>query len=167
MIIPAVSKGGIVAGNERYLNVRASLFDRLVDDEPYQSSERVPLRATSREEMLESVRGEVMRLLNTRISVRDTAAARTVLNYGVHDYTAFYPANQENQRELAMMITQALVAFEPRLAGIRVNVYPSAEQQGLFIRIDAMLLGDTVSQPVSFPVVIRNRDAAIEVNPGE
>jgi type VI secretion system lysozyme-like protein len=156
-----------MAARERYPNARASLFDRLVDADPFQTDEHIPLRASSRRDLLESVRREISRILNTRIILHDGDTTRTVLNYGVRDYAAFYPANQENQRSLGMMITQALAAFEPRLANVRVTVRPAAVEHGLVIRIDAVLATEGVSQPVSFPVVIRNRDAAIEVSPGE
>ncbi len=149
--------------------VRASLFDRLVDTAPLETEEARPLRTLSRDELLASVCREVSRLLNTRNSSwwTEASGSRTVLNYGVADYTAFYPANQGNRRRLEMMIAGSLEAFEPRLKGVRVRVEPGYEAHMLQARIDATLVVERMNEPVSFPVVIRNRDSYIEVNAGE
>jgi type VI secretion system lysozyme-like protein len=148
---------------------RASLFDRLVDESPGDTAELRPLQTLSREAFLESVRTEVSRLLNTRNtqSWTESVGMRSVLTYGVIDYTAFYPANQENRMRLGRSITQALATYEPRLARVRVQVLAADAQGHVPVRIDAMLVTESMSEPVSFPVVIRNRDAAIEVQSGE
>jgi type VI secretion system protein ImpF len=148
---------------------RASLFDRLIDGHPGDTSEQSPLQTLSPEAFIESVRCEVSRLLNTRNSTAwaETGSDRSVLNYGVIDYTAFYPASQANRRRLEQTIQGALAAFEPRLTRVRVQVHPPDDRGGLRVSIDAMLVAETVRTPISFPVVIRNRDAAIEVQSGE
>ena len=154
-----------MARTEREQRARASLLDRLVDTDPYQTTEPVPLREVPRSALAESVRRELARLLNTRVVPHAGERPRTVIDYGVRDFTPFYPANQENRRALAMMVAQSLAAFEPRLANVRVTVHPGGMPHELLIGIEATLVGD--GGMVSFPVTVRNRGAAIEVNHDE
>lgn len=148
----------------RNTEARASLLDRLVDDEPDAAAELRLRRVLTRDELMESVRSELARLLNTRLGPMRNAGARTVLEYGVVDYTAFYPANQENRRRLARMMEASIETFEPRLRSPRVQVDAAPEQHGLVVRIEGILVSESVREPVSFPIAIRHRDAPIEVN---
>lgn len=128
-----------------------------------------PLRVLTREELMASVRQELVRLLNTRLDPArmDPSRTRTVLEYGVADYTAFHPANQENRRRLAYMIETSIATFEPRLRNVRVHVDAPSRPHALAARIEATLVAGSVHEPISFPMVIRHRDALIEVHADE
>jgi type VI secretion system protein ImpF len=142
---------------ERY--ARATLFDRLVDLEPELSREPQPLRTFNKKELLASVRSEVGRLLNTRCPTPanlDGEQEQTVIDYGIPDFSSFYPQNPDDQRRLALVVSKAISAFEPRLQQVRATVEEVENDiRALRIRIDAVLVYESVREPVSFPVVVR------------
>lgn len=149
--------------------VLAPLFDRLVDQEPMESTETRPMRGYSPSLLVESVRQEVERLLYSRIDTEPVlrSGLRTVLDYGVPDWSGFFPPSQENQRRLRDTITESLKVFEPRLKRVQVEVARVKDQNALQVRINAMLVVEPVSELVSFSVVIRDRDSSIEVDTSE
>ncbi|HEX4955281.1 MAG TPA: type VI secretion system baseplate subunit TssE [Thermoanaerobaculia bacterium] len=130
------------------------LFDRLEDHEPDQKREPRPLSTLDRKELLESVRQELERLLNTRASRlphRPAGLPRTVIDYGLHDPTHWSPHDPDDRRRLAADIAEAVRAYEPRLSDVRVTVAPLPEQpEVLGATIEGRLVGDTVAEPVSF-----------------
>ncbi len=103
----------------------ALLFERLVDDEAHCLQESPPFRVLSRQELWESVNRELGRLLNTRCPVPLhllDEAERTVINYGVPDFTSLSPLNPDDRKLIASVIAQTITAFEPRLRNVRVRV---------------------------------------------
>ena len=154
-----------------FAGVLPSLFDRLTDLDPEALTELRPLRVYSKDELRESVRREVSRVFNTRnlLNVRGIQpGGLTVINYGVPDYAAYFPLSPSNQRGLAQMLARSLQAFEPRLKRVKVKVEMiDRKQNALLVRIDALLVVESVSEPVSFPVVIRHKDGVVEVNDSE
>jgi len=149
--------------------VLAPLFDRLIDQEPMDLNETRPMRGYSPSLLVESVRQEVERLLYSRIETEPVlpSGLRTVLDYGVPDWSGFFPPSQENQRRLKETITESLRVFEPRLRRVQVEVGRVHEQNALQVRINAMLYVEPVSEMVSFSVVIKDRDSSIEVDSSE
>lgn len=151
---------------------RAPLFDRLVE-KSRDSEEPRPLRTPlDREGLLESVRRELERLLNTRSSLPvDRLEEReelTVLEYGIPDLSAFSAANPADQARLAAAVTRAVAVFEPRLRSPRVSVLGLEDhQRSLALRIDATLAGDPVAEPISFQTVLGLRSGAAEVRTGD
>ena len=137
---------------------RALLFDRLVDLDPLQAVERQPLRVLDRDGLRESVRREVARLLNTRAPLPPSARAgreRTVLEYGLPDFSARYTRDPDAQAEMAREIERCIDAYEPRLRGVRVEVEPMANsQRELAVRVSGLMVSGDVVEPVSFPVAI-------------
>lgn len=151
-------------------NVAASLFDRLMDDDPLTSTEIRPRRVVTRREFQDSVRAELMRLFNSRSDIRhyDPAPrAMTVLNYGLPDFSSFFPASQENQRMLADEIVRSITAFEPRLRRVRARVVRVENAGRLVIAIDAVLVAGSEPEPISFPMTIGDGNSVVEVNAGE
>lgn len=147
----------------------ASLFDRLADDAGSDAiASMIGVHSVS--DLKESVRSELERLFNTRTLKRlDTDEVRpmTVVDYGVPDYAAFYPPNQDNQRRLRQHLTQALQTFEPRLRRVRVSVAMGEAHNLLLVKIDAQLVVDPIRENVSFPVIIKSHDTKVEVAQGE
>jgi type VI secretion system protein ImpF len=137
-------------------HVRAPLFDRLTDHDPGPTVEPRPLRTLDRRGLRESVRRELERLLNTRSSLPvDRLEEReplTVLEYGIPDLSAFSAGDLEDQRRIAAVMTRVIAAFEPRLADVRA-VFEELYDHGTAaaLRIEATLVIDEVSEPISFP----------------
>ncbi len=141
------------------------LFDRLIDNDPESKQEVRPFRALSVQELKDSVRRELSRLLNSRCPIPGSALEgmggmeRTVINYGIPDFTSYSPQNANDQSKLAKSMRQAIEAFEPRLTNVDVTVDPLLpNERTVSARIEAVLIAGTVREPVMFPILM-NRDS--------
>ncbi len=140
------------------------LFDRLVDSETWSHHEVPPRRTLDRDGLRESVRRDLERLLNTRSPLPADQLAqhqRTVIDYGIPALPGFAPPNPDDRLRLAAVVEAAVAAFEPRLHRLRVTVEETAEHRALAVRIDADLVLGTVTEPVTFPVLIRAQAAEV------
>jgi len=142
------------------------LFDRLVDWQPTLPSEAPPLRTLGRRELKESVRRELTYLLNTRVSLpahRLRARERSVIDYGIPDFSMLSARSHEDRLQLAEIIRAAIVAYEPRLTDVRVRLDPvPGDDASLTGRIEAALVVDRVTEPLSFATILHN-GGAVEV----
>lgn len=141
---------------------RPPLFERLADDNSNEMSQRI----LSVEELEESVRREVSRLLNTRCSRpahEIEQKERSVLDYGIPDYYAMTTENHADQEKLGEIVASAIMAFEPRLQNVTVTVerYHRSERR-LWVRLDACIVVESVVKPVSFPVEMRRQGGTSE-----
>jgi type VI secretion system protein ImpF len=140
---------------------RALLFDRLVDLEPASSQESPPFRVLDRQALEASVRREVARALNTRCprpERLEEEGERTVLNYGVPDFSFLAAARTTDRERLAEDLAQAVAAYEPRLSQVRVALDPvEGNPTALAGRIEAVLAVGMVREAVTFPLLIQVR----------
>ena len=160
---------------------RALLFERLVDSEPELKEE--PFRVLNKRELRESVRRELGQLLNTRCPVPLRLLGeeeRTVINYGIPDFTSLSPQSAHDRELICDIIAQTIRAFEPRLRNVRVcaDSYEEDERR-LQITVEAELLTDWVVEvrsypetgsslePVSFPIVLNRKTGILEVHENE
>jgi len=150
-------------------DVRAPLLDRLVDEDPRRASETVPKRALTRRQYRDSVRRDLVWLLNTRAPVPSRFAAPagapatasasgggelTVLDFGIPDFGDLFTANRRDWSRLARSIERALAAFEPRLANPAVEVAAEpGDIRRLTVVISATLIAERDREPFSFPLV--------------
>jgi type VI secretion system lysozyme-like protein len=152
-------------GPRRGPAVRAPLFDRLFDRAPRDQND-VQHRILERDRVVESIGLELSRLLNTRCAGSMEHLAdeeRTVINYGLPDFSALSPTTERDRERLARLIADAVRAFEPRLRNPIVRVTPDQrESRVLRVVVDGMLVLDNLMEPVSFPLVIAQRGGAIE-----
>jgi type VI secretion system lysozyme-like protein len=150
-------------------NPRAALLDKLVDYNPQLSREPRPLRTLSRRELRESVRRELDRLLNTRCplptEVREERE-RSVIDYGVPDFSALNPLSPDDQELLALQLKHTIETYEPRLQDVRITAEPPKTDfhKSLLFRIDAVLSVESIREPVSFPVIFENLDEGAKVD---
>lgn len=146
---------------------RAPLFDRLVDLDPRSQAEPRPFRTLNRRELRASVARELGRLLNTRcpIPLRFLyERERSVIDYGIPDFSFLTPQSPDDQRRLAWVLSRTVAAFEPRLRNVRVTVEQFVrDPQALLIRIDADLVVETITEPVSFPAVVHHKTGEVEL----
>jgi type VI secretion system protein ImpF len=141
--------------------VRAPLFDRLIDRDPGVRREPRPLRTLDRRGLRESIRRELEHLFNTRSPLpadRLQGRDRTVVEYGVPDLAVLAPGREEDRQRLAAVLRQAIEAYEPRLAQVRVAVDtpPPDPTRGhtLRARIEATLVVEEVPESVSFGLAL-------------
>ena len=88
--------------------MRAPLFERL-------SAEADEAPAFDREALAESVRQELMRLLNTRRPQRVAGQPLTLLDYGIADWAGLQALRADDRRLLLREVRAAVQHFEPRL----------------------------------------------------
>lgn len=150
------------------MEVRTPLFDRLVDRAPKLRHEVRPARTLDRRGLRESVRRELERLLNTRCPFpahRLADRPRSVIDYGLPELTGFSAHSFDDRERLAELIRQAIAAFEPRLAGVRVRLEPvPGDALSLAGHIEAVFQGDSVTEPVSFHTAVETRSGKVVVD---
>jgi type VI secretion system protein ImpF len=139
----------------------ASVLDRLIDHQP-----EVPVGpSASQPSYPVRIKGSVKRdlewLLNSRQSVLELPddlhhLARSLLAYGVPDFTTFCLSNGPDRDRLRLSLTVAIGRFEPRLTGIVVTLAEGrASDRTLRFRIDGVLRVEPAPEPVRFDSVLR------------
>lgn len=143
------------------------LFERLTDSEPASQSERQPFRIHDLEALSESVGKEVARLLNTRCPCPERLgeiSERTVLEYGIPDFSSLSAASEADRKSLAGMIEQAVSAYEPRLRQVHAAFEPVRQNPTVLRgRIEAVLVAGMVNEPISFPLLVQARNGVMEI----
>ena len=141
---------------------RAPLFERFGDEEGEGGDAFLPWHAAGRHGLsaLErSVAQELDRLLNTRCAASLEQLAtrpRSVLDYGLPDYSPLYSADIKHRRQLSDLVRDTIVAFEPRLREVAVDVVLVANSRhALEVSVSARLVAAGRLQPVSFNVAVR------------
>lgn len=153
---------------ERQKAYRASILDRLMDDEPGAPPERPPFRVQRKPQYARSIVRDLVYLFNTRCTRRydvgPVAGPRTVLDYGVDDFTHLSPQNYEDRNQLAKWLREAVIAYEPRLKISEVTITEvEGKQRVLKVRFDGMLLGGGTSEPVSFGLLVNQSEGTVEL----
>ena len=149
---------------------RALLFERLAGGDPLAAREGArPFRVHEAAALKESVRRELVRLLNTRSSSALDARGvgvgeMSVLDYGVPDFSALSALSGDDRARLSAAVARAVAAFEPRLRDVRVLAEGlRSNDRALILRLDAMLVVGEHSEPVSFPLLVRAAAGGVEV----
>ncbi|QDL54678.1 type VI secretion system baseplate subunit TssE [Rhodoferax aquaticus] len=115
----------------RYL---PTLFDRLCDDAPSQSTESPEAYASSRSQLRQIILRDLALLLNTtdQSDLIDRkaypAAAQSTINYGVPALAGGY-LSEKKWVDIETMIRSAIVSFEPRLMPETLMVKPVLKEQ--------------------------------------
>jgi type VI secretion system protein ImpF len=151
---------------------KALLFERLVDEHPNVPREARPFRIYGIAALRESVRRELMRLLNTRCpqgSESINELERTVIDYGVPDFAHVAPAGSTDLRRLSHALEHAITAYEPRLKQVFVAIAPAKNTEPIVaVSINAMLVVGSVNEPVSFPLALSLKTGQVsEASGGE
>ena len=144
-----------------------SLLDRLIDDEPGVSTEPGWKRLQGLGELKESVRRDLMNLLNTRrtwlqIPEGFEEGAQSILAYGVPEITNVLMQSLDEREGLRRSLEEAIARFEPRLIDVFVLLRdPDSEgDRTLHLIVNGRLRLDPNPEPVTF-------DAAIETTTGD
>lgn len=105
-----------------------------------------------------SVVAEVTRLLNTRAPFFSNSAGlrRTVLEYGMPDFSHYSPCSRRDAQLLANLIRETISAYEPRLVVDSVTVdapRPCRDALSAFI-VGSVWRRDCSLVSVGFPVAV-------------
>ena len=143
------------------------LFDRLVDRDRFLGEERVQMRTLDRRGVRESVRRELEQLFNTRCPIpshRLGNRERTVIDYGIPDFSTFSARNPDDHKRIAEILRKAIEAYEPRLAQVRVIIEPIAgDDFALGGSIEAVLVVDNAQEAMLFPTMLQMKEGSIAV----
>jgi type VI secretion system protein ImpF len=100
--------------------LQPSLLDRLIDQEPGKRRESHDNRVISMRRLRQSVLRDLAWLLNTtHLAATETlddypAVARSVLNYGVGEFSGHLASSMDSD-EMERVLHQAIIDFEPRI----------------------------------------------------
>jgi type VI secretion system protein ImpF len=137
-----------------------SVFDRLLDDDPAAEGQIFD-RFQSLRQLRKSVGRDVEALLNTRQEALEPLppgleVSRSLLSYGLPDFTSLSLLNPYDRNRIRRAIEQAIINFEPRLKRVRVTLEPPREHdRSLRFRIDALLQVNPIREPVTFDAVLQ------------
>jgi len=137
------------------------LLDRLIDDAP--DAERDPpiSAADAMAALKRGVRRDLEALLNARRRWRSWPSGYAELKvsplaFGIPDFTVGdYSGARERQR-LCAEIEEAIRAFEPRFASVRVSLIEKGDRldANLRLRIEALLHAEPAPEPIAFDTMI-------------
>lgn len=153
------------------LAIMPSLLDRLFDNRPLSPWERTDrereLRLQSKRfqdihDLRRCVARDLERLLNTkRVMQQDVPddyveVKKSLVTYGLPDFTAFGLSNRIERNRVARSIEQAIAAHEPRLKRARVTIEETrTHERALRFRVDALLHVEPARESVSFDAVLQ------------
>ncbi len=138
-----------------------SLLDRLIDDEPQQSSEPLWRGSYRLDELREHVRRDLEHLLNARHGRLDLLTQRgelavSILSYGLPDFTGIVGGGVETREQIRAAVEHAVRQFEPRLTNVLVVVRePEFEfDRNIRLTIQAVLCVDPIVELVTFDTTV-------------
>lgn len=138
----------------------ALLFDRLAGGQPFEKTEKTPLRGYDRERLYASLHRELTRLLNTRCPVSgDLALSRmpTILEYGLPDLDqgGRQVLRDSDRKRVTKIIQRTIEAYEPRLRNVEVEILKWPEPgTRLEISIEGVVTIGAFMEPLSFALAI-------------
>lgn len=150
--------------------VVASVLDRLIDDHPEMTKETPKSRGQLLRELKQCVRRDLENLLNTRWRAHPWPKhlgelERSLVNYGIPDFTGMSFGSAGGQQRLVEMIEQTIRRFEPRFKQVKVELLPAADQSSrtLRFRIDALLGAEPAPEPVVFDTQLEASTGQFEI----
>ena len=146
-------------------NIIPSLLDRLIDNDPDLSKETAQDRYLDIRQIKAQVVRDLENLLNTRRHIFDPPdefreVNESLFTYGVNDFISQNPGNISVRKAIKQDLEKVIARFEPRLKNVSVVVEGDSMVNSLRFRINAMLVVEPESEPVSF-------DTFFDVNRGE
>ncbi len=137
--------------------LRASLLDRLIDQQPDRQVENEKSRHQLMSEIRENVRRDLERLLNTRfrcISPPDNCYEldRSLINYGLPDLNVINFLNAAGTEQFCRLVEQHIKRFEPRFKTVHVVIRDDNDKldRTLRFRIEALMHADPAPEEIVF-----------------
>src|SRR4051794_33410041 len=160
-----------IAGNPQEIKTTPSLFDRLFDNRPLPPWENLgrerEMRLQSKrfqdvQDLKRCVARDLELLLNTKRELQqdlpDEAVdlKRSLVTYGLPDFTAFSLASKGERNRIARAMEQTISIHESRLKRVRIVIDdPRQFERALRFRVDAVMQVEPAREPVSFDAVLQ------------
>lgn len=142
-------------------NLRESVLDRLLDDEPSLSVDAEKSRHRKIKDLRNSVRRDLESLLNTRCRVisppEDMEQLRdSLLNYGLPDLATVNMLDVAKKREFTRNLERIIRTFEPRFKSVKVSHTENIDksERTLHFRIDAVMYADPAPEIIVFDSIL-------------
>lgn len=158
-----------MARTDHEIRITPSVLDRLIDFEPKETKEAPKSRSRSLAELKQSVKRDLEWLLNTRHPAYDIPetleeVSKSVLLYGLPDFTGFTPRNPNEQKRLTKALETAIKFFEPRFLDIKVSLEPVNNVDRLLkFKIEARLDVEPAPEPIVFDTVLQLGSGDFEI----
>ena len=144
------------------LTIIPSVLDRLLDDEPANTRDSPRSRYHDLRQLKQAVARDLEALLNTRRETLEDLpadlphAARSILAYGIPDFTAFGLASPDDRADIRRRLEAAIETYETRLTHVKVLLEEDElGTRALRFRVDAMLEVDPAREPVRFDAMLQ------------
>ncbi len=151
--------------------MQGSILDRLIDMElDSRVGEPAQYRNITYSQLRAMVERDLENLLNTRCfpnEIPDSCKElrKSVLVYGLPDFTSKNPSVPSVCTELRQEIERAIALFEPRLRNVTVRVEsPARGERRVKFRINALLKLEEESEPVSFDTFFDSNRCEYSIN---
>ena len=141
------------------ISITQSFLDRCLDDDPKNQLERPLNEVDSIDLFKKSVSRDLETLLNTRKPriegiERYAYANKSILNYGISEFSDINSKTVEGQNHIRSLIKSAIDHSEPRLSGVEVSVVPATQDGKLGITIFALLMIEPIATPISYDATL-------------
>lgn len=150
--------------------LRASILDRLLDNEPLSSMDTETNNFHKLKELRNSVRRDLENLLNTRYRIIEPAEEYkeleiSLLNYGLPDLATINMSDIDKKKKFIEDFEAILRDYEPRFKTIHISFLDNADilDRTLRFRIDATLYADPYPEVIIFDSVLEPVTRSINV----
>ncbi len=157
--------------DDEKIEVIAPLFDRLIDMDPYSSTEPKVLKNYTLPEMRLAVERDISRLLNTRHSQiphsyhayvkqlddKEGLEDFPLLSYGLPDFSKYDVEKLSGQISIEYDVVRLIEQYEPRLKDIEVHLQlTSPPRVEVILYVSGILTYDPSEERFTFPVRIEH-----------
>lgn len=150
--------------------LRASILDRLLDDEPQISIDADTNKYHKIKNLRNSVRRDLENLLNTRHRIMEPAEELSqlelsLLNYGLPDLATVNMSDMDNKQQFIDNFESILRDYEPRFKSVKVSLQDNTDKldRTVRFRIDATLYADPYPEVIVFDSVLEPVTRSINV----
>ncbi|ACR11888.1 type VI secretion system baseplate subunit TssE [Teredinibacter turnerae] len=155
---------------EKTKNLRPSILDRLLDDDPRSPREPEVTKHQQLRNLRASVKRDLENLLNTRYRIVSPPEnlkqlENSILNYGMPDLATVNVSDIEKRRAFTRELEQLLKTYEPRFKTVHVSYQDNSDttDRTLRFRIDATLYADPSPEVIVFDSVLEPVSRAVNV----
>lgn len=157
-------------------NLRASILDRLLDDEPDINLETNSNHYHKLKNLRQSVRRDLENLMNTRYRIIAADKSfqqikKSLLNYGLPDLATINLLDPEKKQQFIETLEAIIKNYEPRFKTVKVSFIKNTNklERTVRFRIDATLYADPYPEVIVFDSILEPITRSInikEVNHG-
>ncbi len=150
--------------------LRASILDRLLDDEPQLKQDEDTNKYHKLKHLRNSVRRDLENLLNTRHRIMEPdenfeQLELSLLNYGLPDLATVNMSDIEKKQQFIDQFETILRTYEPRFKSVKISLHENTDNldRTVRFRIDATLYADPYPEVIVFDSVMEPVTRSINV----